>query len=237
MISLVDEKNRGMLERYLNRSDPYACHILSRLSAYGTGAPFLEHWIQICNGKPTAALSRLDGNMTVYCESGSDELYEFIGAAGCASILADGNILTRYRSGKTVLKYSRGAAVYDKGSVRIDTAPTIRDIYPVLASCRGEGFEVPEFDSFYPDMSHRLRHGLARIFAVRADGRAVSCCMTSAETELCAVISGVATMPDMRGRGYASLLVWKTAEALKPRDVFLFCDKELAGFYNRIGFQ
>lgn len=236
MILLVDEKSRYTLERYLSRSDPYACRILSQLLAYGTDARFLEHWIQVYNDKPTAALSRLDGNMTVYCESDNDELYEFIGAVGYSSILADGNILPRYKGKETVLKYSHGMEAYKQELVHVDSAPTVREIYPILALCRGEGFDVPDFDSFYPDMSHRLRHGLARIFAVKVDGRAVSCCMTSAETETCAIISGVATMPNMRGRGYASLLVSKTVEALSPKDIYLFCDKALAGFYNRLGF-
>lgn len=47
MILLVDESNRSIAEKYLDKPNPFACRILSQLLAYGTGERFLEHWVQL----------------------------------------------------------------------------------------------------------------------------------------------------------------------------------------------
>lgn len=235
MILLVDEGNRAIAEEYLQKPNPYACRILSQLLAYGTGERFSEHWVQLEDNKPIAVISRINGNMTTFCETANDELLEFIKAVGYNTILADRKLFPQYWSGEVLMKFVRQADIEFSDS--IDFNPTIREVYAILERCRGAGFDVPDFDSFYPDMSHKVRHGLARIFALRVNGQAVSCCMTSAETDSCAIISGVACLPEFRCRGYASKLTAKMVKSLGNRDIFVFCRKELVGFYNRLRFD
>lgn len=237
MILLVDESNRTIAENYLQESNPYACRILSQLLAYGTGERFLEHWLQLESDNPRAVISRMDGNMTIFCDKANEELTEFIQAVGYSTILADKQIFPQYWSGEVVLQLVRKPEMKFCDDIEIDFNPTIREIYSILMECRGLGFEVPDFDSFYPDMSHRVRHNLLRIIAVRVDGKAVACCMTSAETDRCAIISGVACLPKYRGRGYAGRLIAKMIESLCNRDISVFCRKELVGFYERLGFD
>lgn len=234
MILLVDESNRVIAEKYLDKPNPFACRIFSQLLAYGTGERFLEHWVQLEDNKPRAVISRMDGNITIFCESANDELLEFIEAVGYNTVLADKKLFPQYWSGEVLMKLVGKSKT--EASDNIEFNPTIREIYSVLERCRGEGFEVPDFDSFYPDMSHRVRHNLSRVLAYRLDGQAIACCMTSAETDNCAIISGAACLPEYRGRGYASELVAKIVEALGNKDVFVFCREELVGFYNRLGF-
>lgn len=239
MILLVDESNRAVAEKYLDKPNPFACRILSQLLAYGTGERFLEHWVQLEDDKPTAAISRIDGNMTIFCEEANEELTEFINAVGFGTILADKHVFPQYRGVEALMKFSSEAEVkaIEGDSTETEHNPTIREVYSVLEKCKGEGFEVPDFNSFYPDMSHRVRHGLARIFALRVNGQAVSCCMTSAETDKCAIISGVATLPQMRGKGYAGRIVMDMIGSLGDREVFVFCREELISFYNKLGFK
>lgn len=234
MILLLDESNRAIAEKYLDKPNPFACRILSQLLAYGTGERFLEHWVQLEDNEPRAVISRIDGNITIFCESVNDELLEFIEAVGYNTILADKELFPQYWSGEVLMKFV-GKSETEK-SDNIDFSPTIREIYSVLERCRGEDFEVPNFDSFYPDMSHRVRHNLSRVFAYRLEGQAIACCMTSAETNSCAIISGVACLSEYRGRGYASKLVAKIVKDLDNREIFVFCREELVGFYNRLGF-
>lgn len=235
MILLLDESNRAIAEEYLDKSNPFACRIFSQLLAYGTGERFLEHWVQLEDNKPRAVISRMDGNITIFCENVNDELLEFIEAVGYNTVFADKEFFPQYWSGEVLMKFVRKPET--EISDNIDFNPTIREIYSVLERCRGEGFEIPDFDSFYPDMSHRVRHNLSRILAYRLDGQAIACCMTSAETNNCAIISGVACLPEYRGKGYASKLVAKIAESLGNRDIFVFCREELVGFYSRLGFS
>lgn len=235
MILLLDESNRAIAEEYLDKSNPFACRIFSQLLAYGTGERFLEHWVQLEDNKPRAVISRMDGNITIFCENVNDELLEFIEAVGYNTVFADKELFPQYWSGEVLMKFVRKPET--EISDNIDFNPTIREIYSVLERCRGEDFEIPDFDSFYPDMSHRVRHNLSRILAYRLDGQAIACCMTSAETGNCAIISGVACLSEYRGKGYASKLVAKIAEALSDRDIFVFCREELVGFYSGLGFS
>ena len=235
MILLLDESNRAIAEKYLDKPNPFACRIFSQLLAYGTGERFLEHWVQLEDNEPRAVISRIDGNITIFCESADDELLEFIEAVGYNTVFADKELFPQYWSGEVLMKFVRKPET--EISDNIDFNPTIREIYSVLERCQGEGFEVPNFDNFYPDMSHRVRHNLSRILAYRLDGQAIACCMTSAETGNCAIISGVACLSEYRGKGYASKLVAKIAEALGKRDIFVFCREELVGFYSRLGFS
>lgn len=235
MILLVDESNRAITEKYLDNPNPFACRIFSQLLAYGTGERFLEHWVQLEDNEPRAVISRMDGNITIFCESADDELLEFIEAVGYNTVLADKELFPQYWSGEILMKFvgKPETEIFDN----IDFTPTIREIYFILEKCQGEGFEVPDFDSFYPDMSHRIRHNLSRVLAYRLDGQAIACCITSAETNNCAIISGVACLPEYRGKGYASRLIAKIAESLGKRDIFVFCREELIGFYSRLGFS
>lgn len=234
MILLLDESNRAIAEKYLDKPNPFACRIHSQLLAYGTGERFLEHWIQLEDNEPRAVISRMDGNITIFCESVNDEILEFIEAVGYNTILADKELFPQYWSGEVLMRFVGKSET--ENSDNIDFNPTIREIYSILERCRGEGFEVPDFDSFYPDISHRVRHNLSRILAYRLEGKIIACCMTSAETNSCAIISGVACLPEYRGRGYASELIAKIVKDLDNREIFVFCREELVGFYNRLGF-
>lgn len=89
---------------------------------------------------------------------------------------------------------------------------TPREMYPLLTAAFGE--RAPAFEGWYLDVSHRLRHGGCRIVGVRCDGRPVAGAMTVAEAAGGAVIGGVATAPDCRGRGYAGACVAALCTAL-----------------------
>ena len=82
MILLVDESNRSIAEKYLDKPNPFACRILSQLLAYGTGERFLGHWVQLEDNKPRAVISRMDGNITIFCENVNDELFRIYRSSG-----------------------------------------------------------------------------------------------------------------------------------------------------------
>lgn len=79
-----------------------------------------------------------------------------------------------------------------------------------------------------------------RCYGVHKDGRLVAAASTSAESDLSAMVIGVCTHPDYRGRGYASALVAKLCgDCLREglSSLCLFYDNPAAGrIYRRIGF-
>ena len=77
-------------------------------------------------------------------------------------------------------------------------------VYQLLCSCFST---LPAFDSWYVDVSHRLRHGYS-MAAVKFDGDLpVSFAMTVAQSEKEALIGSVATHPDYRRRGLATACI------------------------------
>ena len=64
MISLCKEYEQlGFLP-----SDPYAARITALFKTYGAYYDFALFWVQETDGVPCAAISRIDGNMTVCTE-------------------------------------------------------------------------------------------------------------------------------------------------------------------------
>lgn len=78
-------------------------------------------------------------------------------------------------------------------------------------------------------------------YGVYQAGRLVACASTSADNSQSAMVVGVATHPDFRGRGYASAAVTALCEAsfeAGRRFLCLFYDNPTAGrIYRRLGFE
>ena len=106
---------------------------------------------------------------------------------------------------------------------------------------------VDEFSASYFDRTlaiEKLRTSLgcgSTCFGAFTGGALVSCAQATAENSMSAMVVGVATRADVRGRGYASAVVSRLClEAFNKGKEFLclFYDNPAAGrIYNRIGFE
>ena len=77
-------------------ADPYAARITALADTYGLGRDFAMFWVQSVGSVPVAAVSRIDGNLTVCCKENADydELSAFLGAVGWSSITAEKSVLS-----------------------------------------------------------------------------------------------------------------------------------------------
>ena len=108
-------------------------------------------------------------------------------------------------------------------------------LYPLLQT----GFSaLPPFDSWYVDVSHRLRHEACHVAVCCADGRPVSMAMTVAESQSAAVIGGVVTEPSFRRRGLASRCVTALLSRLSDKRTMWIAPTDGAAerMYARLGF-
>lgn len=103
-----------------------------------------------------------------------------------------------------------------------------RDCFPAM----------PPFEVWYVDVSHRVRHGAGRVVGIENDKRAVSAAMTVAEFSGAAVVGPVATAPERRGEGLATVCLRALLGALSDFDaVWIVPDSEKAKrLYTRLGF-
>jgi len=123
------------------------------------------------------------------------------------------------------------------GSSDIAVRVSPSEVYPVL--CEGFTEGIPPFDSWYADVHHRFRRGLCDCIGVYDDDRLSACAMTVARCETAALIGAVATLPQARGRGYASACVLTLAGELQKNNirVLLSPKNEYAHrLYEKIGF-
>ena len=86
MIQLIDRREIPRLLSFCKGS-PYGVRISAFLQAYGTSYPFALFWMQTdASGRITAALSRVDGHVTLCASEQADweEVWAFLSAAGYA---------------------------------------------------------------------------------------------------------------------------------------------------------
>lgn len=220
-----------------------AGRILCLTAAYGLSRPFVRFWA----GEAGAYVSLLDGQTVAVpaeSEEGREELAAFLTMQpeirGVRSTAAFARVLQDYSPGawpemKTGLVMTPDRAFIAPETPTESLSP--RELYPLLRSCFAEG--LAPFDSWYPDVSHRLRHGLCRVAGIKENGVPAACAMTVAQWPGGALIGAVATRPDCRGRGYASACVTALTAAMQAEGfrVLLSPKNENARrLYARLGF-
>lgn len=232
MISLINSRS----ELSFLPADPYTARITALCETYGTEQSFAMFWVQKIDKIPVAAISRVDGNMTLFCKENADfeELSCFMNAVGYSTLTFDMEYaeklgLNPQKSSFTV-KYTGGAECcnvltdYDK-----------KEIYTLLTEC---GFELGDYKAFLADVCARLNKSTASLVAAETEGKLSACAFALFEGEKSVLLGAVATSPAARGRGYASKLVGTLAESKKEKEVFLFCREDsLTEFYKKIGFE
>ena len=107
--------------------------------------------------------------------------------------------------------------------------PPLDEVYKILK----DGFPDLPYGEWYPDMSHRIRHGVSECYIL--DG---ATCAKMFDIKGTAFISLVASSREMRGKGSAfRLLQTVCGNILKDREhILLICRKELQPFYEKVGF-
>lgn len=234
MVSLVTNKN----ELFFLPADPYSARITALAETYGTELDFAMFWIQKKDDKPVAAISRVDGNMTLCCEENADfeELSCFFNAVGYSSITFDAKYAEKLgilpQKTSYTVKYVGGAERFDY-DILFDYDK--KEIYSLLCEC---GFELGDYNAFLSDVCARLNKSTASLAAKESEGELCACAFALFEGEKSVLLGAVATNPAARGKGYASKLVGTLAEMKSGKDVFLFCRNDsLADFYTKIGFE
>lgn len=134
-------------------SSPFGCQIRSKAQAYGFHQSFAQFWT---DGE--AAYGKTDGSVCIAGEiTDADEARAFLSAVGtnevvCSAENAEKLGLNITESGAILQKVLRNETVHPAEEI------SPREIYAVL---KANGM-VGEFEPFYLDLSHRMRHGTVR---------------------------------------------------------------------------
>ena len=217
--------------------DPFALRIISAGQSYGLNTPFLDIWQG--NG---LLISRMDRAVTLAGmpeEESMEETRLFLAACGgetvlCSretavcfpefSIQAGGPVLVRQQPGKTASLPGE--------------FPSPRTLYQVLSACQSPSFPVPEFEPFYLDLSHKLRHQAALALTVPGEGGLTACAVVSSISQRGAILSALAVQKESRRQGIGSRLVRQMEGYFPGKAMYVFREKHKnQEFYRNLGYS
>lgn len=219
---ILCERELGALP--LTGVEPQKIRALCR--AYGFEYDFCRVYAQ----GERAFLSLLDGSAVLWAAQGADfgELADFLRMNGFSELFCGGEA-ARELSARLGLAPRQALLMRFDGRAQefpVDYSPQLSDVYAIV----GQAFGM-EFEPWYLDLSHRIRHGVSRAALA---GRSALVIQHRANGE--ALLSQVATDPRYTGQGSASKLILGVCAALSPDRVFVLCERRLEGFYARLGF-
>lgn len=225
-----------------------ALRIAGQWTAYGGTCPFLTFW----EADGGSRLSRMEDTafLALAAEGDREEALLFLSmlpeahtvrtdgdsARRLAALYAQNGVPAVLKTGAVMRLDDAGHfPAHCSGNLVTDCSP--REIYPLLTACFGE--TMAAFDGWYVDVSHRLRHGVCHIAAVREEECLVATAMTVAECDTAVLLGAVATHPDWRGQGLASACVGALAgQAQAVGKAVWICPKNPGAqrLYAKLGF-
>ncbi len=211
--------------------DIFSGKIKALALAYGFNYPFCRFFVQDVGG----AIADYYGEGVLFAPpdySGGEELVHFLKASGMKSIIMSANTCEKAGLGSAAPKSLIMAYCGEKERERpvdLRTDLPYEKVFDILK----DGFPL-DFDAWYPDVCHFVRHGISKVFAT--PGKATATVMFSLDGV--SLISFVASAEKERGKGYASALVSYIAAEEQKRGFtpYVICEKELCRFYEKAGF-
>ncbi|MCD7872376.1 MAG: GNAT family N-acetyltransferase, partial [Clostridiales bacterium] len=160
------------------------------------------------------------------------EIKAFALAKGFSSILCDEYLKIDgigFSSG-AVMKSDKKAEM-DSDFAVIDEYPHLLDLYNFI------DYDEKGFDSWYVDISHRIRHNSALAASLNIGGEIISSAVLSSIYNNDAVITAVRTNIKFRNRGYASALVSSLCCCVKGTVYLMREENRNEKFYKKLGFE
>lgn len=243
MIKIADENLN--IESYidiLSAGDPFGCRIKSLYKTYNYTLPFVDFWIEITDNKCTALIARLESVFILRLtdDSDLDEISSFLRVSGASSIICDGkyslNVNLSRKDGPIFMR-DLPFKLEEKFDI---ISPSVKDVYFVIDKCRSDNFSVPNYEDFTLDVTHKLNSKTIRMYGISNGIVLQSCIMTLAESDDCAVLGALATLPNFRTCGFGSYLIKYITNILikENKSVYLHRAKnENVDFYKKSGFK
>lgn len=205
--------------------------IKANLLSYGYNPKFLNLWCQICDSDIMALICKMEQNVIIVSNylADFDEIKEFLQVIGFESLSAEPYIL--YKLGLKFTEYQVVLKTAEKGG-SLPSMPNIKAVYETLYGEENPHIKRMNFEGFYVDLNHRIRHNTAA--AVLGDS---AVCIASHLTDDSAVISGVVTLKSKRKSGLGSAVLSALVKEMDGRKIFAAAEESVVPFYIKNGFR
>lgn len=238
MVKCVEKGDKAFLS-FCDR-DVFGTRIKAYFNCYSTDYDFVRFWAQTDdNGAVTAAISRVDGDMTITADDANyEELLQFVKIVGFATIQCGRSVARHFTADEALWGY---VVSFEKQKENIPVTLKrdyeLKEIYDIIKAENLTG--VGDFLPWLSDTTFRINRGTAKPLLCEIDGNNAGCAMVLFRTDKAALLGAVATVPSFRGRGVARALVTGLAneELANGRRVQLLCKSDsIVEFYKSIGF-
>ena len=240
MIRQMNEKDIPIL-RVMSGKDLFLSRILSNYNAYGN-TDLAQFWVQVDKDTLNAVFCRVDNVLTLahLSDGNMDEMAGFLYAVDASEMLCSPEFAEKIHPNTAV----SGPILYlllrehKSCDFEFNCNPPLREIYEVMAQCKSPTFRVPDWEPFYLDMSHRIRHQCAVSVGIRdKKGKLCACGFSVSQTEHNAILGGICVLPQLRRKGYGTKVVQALLSQLPQNDIYVFRDQnENVEFYSSLGF-
>ena len=231
MISFIDTPAKEKEFLVLTEGSAIGCKLQALAKAYGFHQNFIQFWSDGC-----AAYCLLDSELSI---SGRvhdpEEARAFVSMLGPEAVLCQEETAQllglRQRLGGPVLMKALSAGTH----YPLPAWPKIDQIWELLKSS-GLISSESQFEPFYLDLSHRLRHGCAIAAGEFCDERLAGCGI-AAISGGGALLSALAVEESFRRKGVGSRIIRRIESALPGRRLYaLRHENENQAFYRGLGF-
>ncbi len=188
MISIINS------ELPLMPSTPATIRIMSLYEAYGYKYDFLRFYVQKIDGLTTMILSIMDNHCTLYATDKADisEIVDFLIAIGADTVFSERELpFDVVDSGNIMFLENKSKIPSTQNKVKL------QNVYNIMST----HFNIPNYEAWYTDISHRIRHGCA-VAVEKEHGSAVAL-----KSSIGAVLSGICVDRSSRLKGLGSLIL------------------------------
>ncbi len=198
--------------------------------------PLLPYRVFLAGGTPLA----LTGTEALFCGGQADqtELDAFLRLCGTEWLTSPDEPLPGWAAPTAewlMVRRPGQPATPATPPAGLDTAPTPHEALALLEE-GGSPWQPAWRDSFYADWNVRRNHGVGRAFGLRRQGQLVSLARLTCADSTHGNINCVKTLHSDEGQGLMTTLLHHICASHPQMEIALLCRKELAPFYERIGF-
>lgn len=245
MLKLLDENELSEIQKICQNSI-IGTRICSYALSYGFNKSFLMFWGDIKDEGPVTIVAKFDNTMSILTTNETDfeELSEFIEIIDADEIVTDERTAFCLNLNESDTKQGFMYSGYTELPL-IAEEPDVddfREIYNLISiAIPGAFINTREaYLSFLSDFTYRANRGFAKAVCIKNCGKVVACALTSAESESCALLSGIACSESYRKYGYGKQVVLSLAQHFirENKKAYVIALNESAeGFYKHIGFR
>lgn len=250
MIKKLNDKNKKELLEFVNKEKEINLFIIGDIENYGLEADFLDFYAQYENESLNSVLLRFYNSFIVYgednfCGKGFSDIIkrqkpEMI--SGEEKSVSEIGKYIEYKEKRDTYFASldNKNSLYHGPLLHIVENTRLREVEQVW---KLQNDKIKEFTNTMPlkTVERKYKDGTGRGFHIKdSKGNIISSAETGAENKASAMVLGVCSHPDFRGKGYATAVVSKLCDTLlnEGKSLCLFYDNPKAGkIYKSLGFK